>query len=128
MQRAPSSFPATILSILSLIFAATALAQDPVKVAPGNYKATTDNASVRVLDVHLKPGEKVPMHSHPGYVAVALTPCKVRFTNLAGKTQDVEFKPGDAAWRDAETHAAQNIGESECHVLNIELKSGPKAK
>ncbi|MDP9362481.1 MAG: cytoplasmic protein [Acidobacteriota bacterium] len=128
MQRASSSFPAAILSILFVILAATVSAQDPVKVAPDNYKVTTNNTRVRVVDIHLKPGDKVPMHSHPGYVAVALTPCKVRFTSPAGKTQDVEFKAGDANWRDAETHAVQNIGESECHVLNIELKSGRKAK
>ncbi len=38
-----------------------AQAQDPVKVAPGNYKVTLDNSRVRVLDIHIKPGEKVAM-------------------------------------------------------------------
>ena len=127
MQRTTSSFPAVILG-LSLIFAATASAQDPVKVAPDNYKVTTNNARVRIVDIHLKPGDKVPMHSHPGYVAVALTPCKVTFTNAAGKTRNVEFKAGDASWRDTEKHAVQNIGDNECHVLNIEMKTSRKSK
>lgn len=122
----PNLAPVPTLSLLAAVFVLaprTVIAQDPVKVAPAIYKVSTENAQVRVLDVHLAAGGKVPMHSHPGYVAVALTACNVRFTSPAGKSQDVDFKPGDAAWRDAETHSVENIGKSECHVLNIELKA-----
>ena len=106
-----------------------AVAQDPVKVAPDNYKVTVNNSRVRVLDVHIKPGEKIPMHSHPGYVAVGITPCKVRFTSPDGKSAEVDLKEGETFWRDAESHAAENIGTAECHALNIEVKgaSGKKA-
>ena len=45
-------------------------AQDPVKVAPGIYKVILENDHVRVLEVTLKPGEKVPMHSHPASVVL----------------------------------------------------------
>ena len=111
-------------AIAAIAFAASAaLAQDPVKVAPDTYKVVTENQYVRVLDVHLKPAGKSAMHSHPGYVAVALTACKVRFTSADGKTQVVDFKPGEPSWRDAESHSAENIGTSECHALNIEVKS-----
>lgn len=114
----PKSFFAAALACC----AGGALAQDPVKVAPEAYKATSGNDYVRVLDIHLKAGSKAPMHSHPGYVAVAVTPCKVRFTSPQGKTQEVEFKPGEAIWRDAESHSVENLGTTECHALNIEVK------
>ena len=38
---------------------------DPVKLSPQYYKVRLDNARVRVLEYHLKPGEKEMMHSHP---------------------------------------------------------------
>ena len=120
------SFPLVALVALS---AHVVMAQDPVKVAPETYKVTSENEYVRVLDVHIKASAKVPMHSHSsGYVAVALAPCKVRFASPEGKSQDVELKAGEAMWRDAESHSAENIGTSECHALNVEVKAATAKK
>ncbi len=102
-------------------------AQDPVKVAPDIYKVRLENDQVRVLDIHLKPGAKSPTHSHPAHVLVGLSPCKVNFTLPGGKTTVAEIKLGEVAWSDPVTHSAVNVGSSECHVLNIELK-GPTSK
>jgi quercetin dioxygenase-like cupin family protein len=99
-----------------------ARAEDPVRLAPEMYKVAIDNADVRALDITVKPGGKVAMHSHPASVLTAYTPCKMRFTSSDGKSADVEFKPGDIVWRDAESHAGENIGTAECHVLQVELK------
>jgi quercetin dioxygenase-like cupin family protein len=118
----------SFLAALLALSGGAALAQDPAKVAPEAYKVTSDNQYVRVLDIHLKPGGKSPMHSHPGYVAVALTPCKVRFSAPDGKSQEVEFKGGEASWRDSESHSVENLGTAECHVMNIEVKSASKEK
>ena len=102
------------------------LGQDPVKVAPGIYKVAVDNASVRVLDIHLKPGEKVPMHSHPAYLIVAFDTCKARFTGPDGKAVEAEVKAGEVMWRAGETHAVENLGAGDCHVLNVEIKKPAK--
>lgn len=104
--------------------------QDPVKVAPELYKVALENKRVRVLETNIKPGDKTPTHSHPAYIALALDKdCKVRFTQPDGNTHEAEFKAGEMAWRDPETHGVENIGTTECHVLNIELKEpGKKAK
>ena len=99
------------------------IGQDAAKVAADTYKVTSENKYVRVLDVHIKAGAKVPMHSHPGYVAVAVTDCKVRFTGPDGKSQVADFKAGDAMWREAESHSTENIGVNECHAMNIEVKA-----
>ncbi len=104
-----------------------ARAQDPVKVAAGNYKVALENDRVRVLEVHIKPGEKVAMHSHPGYIAMALSPCKIKFTDAKGKSETAEFKVHEVVWRPAESHAAENVGTQECHAMNFELR-GPAKK
>ncbi len=67
-----------------------------------------------------------PTHSHPAYVVYALSDFKVNFTHPDGKTAELEGKAGEARWRDTETHAAENVGTTELHVLNIELKAAAK--
>ena len=114
------------LPICLILFAASAaFAQDAAKVAPGTHKVVLDNDRVRVLDIRVPAGGKIPMHSHPDYVAYAVNDYKVKFTFPDGKTAEVIGKAGDATWRKAETHASENIGTAELHVLNIELKEAP---
>jgi hypothetical protein len=52
-----------------LLFAAPALAQDPVKVAPQAYKLDFENDWVKVLRVHYAAKEKIPEHDHPATAA-----------------------------------------------------------
>jgi hypothetical protein len=40
----------------------------------------------------------------------------------------VKVKAGGAVWSDAVSHAVDNIGTTEAHVLNIELKQANKKK
>jgi len=103
-------------------FAARALAQDPVSVSPKIYKVLLDNDQVRVLDIHLQPGDKSPMHSHPNSVVYAMSTGTIRFTTEDGKTNDVTFKPGEAVWRPGEKHQPENVGKTEVHAIQIELK------
>ena len=67
------------------------------------------------------------MHAHPNYVIYNLSPCQVRFTAPDGKTTVLDFKGGETVFRPAESHAVENIGSTEAHVLNIELKHAPAA-
>jgi quercetin dioxygenase-like cupin family protein len=99
-----------------------AKAQDPEKVDPVHYKVILNNQYVRVLDVHHKPGEKSPVHSHPDHVVYSLTDSTVKFTSSDGKTDIRTVKGGQATWHKAETHAVQNVGKTEEHALDIELK------
>jgi quercetin dioxygenase-like cupin family protein len=99
-----------------------ALAQDPVKVAPDTHKVLLENDRVRVLEFRGKPGEKTPMHSHPASVGYALSGGKIKFTYPDGKTEERENKEGAARWNEAVTHAAENVGTTELHLVQIELK------
>jgi beta-alanine degradation protein BauB len=111
--------PIVGMSILALV---VAKAQDPAKVDPAHYKVILNNSQVRILDVHHKPDEKAPMHSHPHHVVYALTGGTVKFTLPDGKTNTVTFRAGQATWHDPETHSVENVGKNGIHALDIELK------
>lgn len=105
----------------------TGLAQDPVKISPKMYKVLLENQEVRVLDFHAKPGEKEPMHSHPAMVVYVLHDGKIRLTTPDGKSVERESKAGTAVWNEPQTHAYENLGPGEAHVVVVELK-GKAAK
>jgi hypothetical protein len=61
--------------------------------------------AVRVIDYHLKPGEKEPMHSHPpGVVVHYFADANVRWGPQNGPMSDRSSKAGDIVWRDPVTH------------------------
>ena len=106
------------------------LAQDPVKVAPANYKVALENDNVRVCNVTAKAGDKVATHSHPDHVVYAIAGGKVKFTYPDGKSKEVELKTGEATFLKAETHQTENVGTTELKLVVFELKkpAGSAAK
>lgn len=112
---------------LLLSFAArTASAQDPLKVAPEKQKLLLENDKVRVYEVLLEPGEKLPMHSHPPYVVYFLSSFKMKTTTPDGKLTESEIKAGDARWSQPVTHANENVGTTDGRALVVELKEPMK--
>jgi hypothetical protein len=111
-----------ILVCLLAFAAGTAFAQDPVQVAPDEYKVLLENDRVRVLEFQDKPSDKEGMHSHPDYVVYVVSDFKRKFTQPDGNTLEVEGKAGQTLWRGAETHSGENIGTTATHVILIELK------
>ncbi len=123
-----------LVAVVGFVFGGqVCLAQDPVKIAPDNYKVALENDSVRVCNVQVKPGEKIVMHSHPDHVVYTINGGKAKFTHSDGKTKDVELKAGEATWHKAESHAGENVGTTELKLVVFELKkpgatgSKPKA-
>jgi quercetin dioxygenase-like cupin family protein len=110
------------LVVISLGCAARGWAQDPVKVAPSQYKVIFENDRARVLDFRLKPGEKSPMHSHPDYITYIIAGGQIRFTTSDGKTTEVNRKDGQCEGNTAVTHAAENVGKTEIHAISVEFK------
>ena len=112
-----------LLATLALgLGANTAMAADLVKVMPDDVKVLVDNDRVRVLDVLHKPGVKEPMHSHPAYVSVYMSTTRVKVTTPDGKTVEKDRKTGEVAYSGPTTHALENIGTADQHVIVIELK------
>jgi hypothetical protein len=66
--------------------------------------------------------KRVPVHSHPNHVVYSFTNSRVKFTSSEGKTDIHAVKTGQATWHNAETHAVENVGKTEEHALDIELK------
>ena len=113
------SFAVIAMSLFSLMLAQ---AQDPVTADPKHYKVILDTPEVRVLDIHVAPGEKTAMHSHPRFVLYAFTDSTIKFSTPDGKTNTATMKAGEARYSEGLTHAGENVGTAELHVLNIELK------
>jgi len=113
---------ASLLVLAAVVFAPLLRAQDMVKVAPKNCRVVLDNDRVRVIRVVLKPGETLPMHSHPANVVYSLAAAKAKYTFADGKTEERELKAGQAVWSDAISHSTENTGTTESRALVVELK------
>lgn len=108
---------------MGVALATPSLAQDRVAAVP-DTKVLLENNCVRVYYNDMAVGEKVPMHSHPRYFVYAFKPFKTRVT-LADGTQHIsEHRAGDVYWNEPITHSAENIGQTDIHNLNVELKPG----
>ena len=108
--------------VAALAFANSTQTLDPVALSPQLYSVRFENDRVRVLEYRLKPGGKEPMHSHPPGVVFALADATVRTTLPNGSVLMYPSHAGDVLWRDAVTHAAENIGSTEAHYYAVELK------
>jgi quercetin dioxygenase-like cupin family protein len=115
-----------VMALVLSFCASKTIAQDMVKVAPNNVKVVLDNDKTRILDVQLKAGEKLPMHSHPGYILYTLSDSKFKTTFPDGKVAELAVKAGDARWTEKVTHANEAV--TDVHVLVIEFKDQGAAK
>lgn len=115
-----------IFCLGAMCLGATALAQDPVKVAPNNYKVLLENDYVRVLDSVLKPGERTPQHSHPARVVYSLSDHSGIFRFPDGRVVHSSSKAGEVVWRDPVIHSEENDGKVDSRAILIELKATPR--
>jgi len=113
-----------VLVLAAVAFAGGVCAQDMAKVAPKNTKVLLDNDQVRVIEVSLKPGDKLPMHSHPANVVYFVTGGKTKTTTADGKVTETEHKAGEAMWSEPITHSNENIGNAATKALVVEMKAG----
>ena len=104
------------------------MATDPVTSNPDAYSVIFENDRVRVLEYHDLPGHLTTAHTHPDSVMYTLSTFRRRL-HAGGQHRDVEMPAGMAGWLPAQEHAGENIGDTETHVIFVELKepapSGP---
>lgn len=115
---------------LNLFLAATAAvvlffgvvqAQDPTTVDAQIYKTILENEYVRVFEVHFKPGAKIGTHSHPDHAAYVLSGGKLKLI-YPDTAVVVEAQAGATFWIPAESHAAENVGDTDLRVLVLDVK------
>ena len=115
-----------LFATLVLILAAnTAMAQDPIKVDPKHYKVEFENDQVRVLRITYGPHEKSVMHDHPAGQVVYLTDSHVKFGLPGGKSEDMQGKAGQTAWTPAGKHLPENVTDKRLEAILVELKVKP---
>jgi beta-alanine degradation protein BauB len=94
---------------------------DPVVSNPDHYKVVFENDRVRVLEYHDRPGDRTTPHRHPDSVMHTLSSFRRRL--VSGDTQrEVEIAAGTSGWLPAQEHHGENIGDTDTHVLFVELK------
>ena len=82
-----------------------------------------ENDRVRVLEYHDRPGHRTTPHAHPDSVMYTLSSFRRRLHH-GDEHRDVELSAGHVGWLPAQEHAGENIGETETHVVFVELKDG----
>lgn len=106
--------------------AAPSSARDAAVTDPDKYRVVLDNDRVRVLDYTDRPGDRTSLHHHPDFVLYALGPFERRLIFPDGTTRVASFRGGETVFMPAQTHAGENIGTTETHVLIVELKPEPR--
>lgn len=115
-------------ALVALVAGVASQAQDVVLAAPDSNMVKLDNATVRVVEAHIKPGAREGMHTHPSgwyYVSQGGT-LEVEFAD--GKKETWSPKTGEAGWLDAEgPHVSHNTGKTTLVWTLVEVKSAAKA-
>jgi quercetin dioxygenase-like cupin family protein len=95
-----------------------------VSAAGSDAKVLLENDRVRVRQVLFQPGVRPGSHTHAyAHVGVILDEGSLGFVEKGKKDETVNFKSGDAGWRDANvTHEVFNAGKKPIRVVEVELK------
>jgi beta-alanine degradation protein BauB len=99
---------------------------DPVETNPNHYRVVFENERTRVLEYTDRPGDRTTPHEHPDSVMYTLSTFRRRL-HSGDQHRDVEMQAGTTGWLPAQQHAGENIGDTETHVLFVELKDGGSA-
>lgn len=94
---------------------------DPTLTNADLYTVVFENDRVRVLEYRDEPGAKTTPHRHPDSVMVTLSSFRRRLT-VGDMVAEVELPSGAARWLGAQQHSGENIGDTETHVVFVELK------
>lgn len=99
------------------------MSTDPTVTNPDLYRVVMENERVRVLEYRDRPGDRTTPHEHPDSVMITMSAFRRRLID-ADRTAEVDLEPGLVRWLGAQSHAGENIGDTETHVIFVELK-GP---
>ena len=100
------------------------MARHILKVAPKSARVIFENDVIRVIEITMRKGQSVPMHSHNKGLSYSLNGGKIRSTSEDGKSRVSNVTRGEVSWSDAdgvETHAVENLG-GVLRELSVELK------
>jgi hypothetical protein len=103
---------------------------DALYAAPDYHKLLLENNDVRVLEVHIPPGQFVPVHTHR-WPSVIFTLAAADFIRRDGEGKlllDTRMTPSPTPRPAAEwlpplpPHSVENVGTTEIRLFSVELK------
>lgn len=100
---------------------------DPVVTNPDFYSVLFENDRVRVLEYRDRPGDATTPHEHPDSVMCTLSAFRRRLVAAGGESREVEMPAGLTGWLPAQRHSGCNVGDTDTHVVFVELKDGGAA-
>jgi quercetin dioxygenase-like cupin family protein len=95
---------------------------DIVKISPDVHQVLFENDAIRVLEVTVKPGAKVPMHTNPTNVNYIVKPGTLRLINPDGSSMELDLVERQVIPAPVGRHAVENVGITEVRTICIELK------
>jgi len=95
---------------------------DPCVTNPDHYQVVFENERVRVLEYRDKPGDRTAPHAHPDSVMYTRSTFRRRLYVGDDEQRDVELQEGLVGWLPAQQHSGHNIGDTDTHVIFVELK------
>jgi len=97
---------------------------DATLKAPHSHQVLFENAQLRILEVSVKPGEKVPSHRHQwGCIMVILQGSKFQIEDMDGNISEGEWNPLIEKFEgEKKSFSYINIGHREFKAIALEIK------
>ena len=94
------------------------------RVAPDIYRLIFENDRLRVIDVHILPGQGSVMHTHDGLdFRYPLMSGDLKLVEPDGTTKPVALRAGTPRWEEPPSrHTMANVGNTEVRLVLVELK------
>ena len=105
-------------------------ALDALVAAPQHHTLLLENRHVRVLEAFIRPGDRVPVHTHrwPSLLHILSWSDFIRRDESGTVLSDSRLDAGSTAppsvvWSEPlPPHSLENVGTSEIRVISVELK------
>lgn len=95
---------------------------DIVQLSPDVHRVVFENETIRLLEVCVPPGARVPMHTNPENINYILQGGTLRLVNPDASALELQLTAKQVIPAPVGRHAVENIGETEVRTLCIELK------
>ena len=86
---------------------------------PEVSKILFENNRVRVIELNVEKGTKAAEHTHPDYLAYAITSFGYIATKHGGKKEKRDLKASDVDWHEGETHTVEFTKSGRAIVVEL---------
>lgn len=118
---------AYLAAAFAVVIPSAALAQG-AKPAGDIAKLLLDNPNVRVTEIDLPPGGKLPAATQQSHLMYMLTDGAFVFVEDGKRPYEMIFKTGEAIWVPAQARVTENSSDQDVRALIVEVKPPAPAK